>query len=124
MEMADRTDLWISAVELHAQMQDSATPPLIIDVRSQPEFQSGHIPDAIHIAGDVLLESIQQISNGQPLVLYSNMRQQGASRSEQAAGLLRSNGFQVQVLDGGFPAWEAADYPVERGRQFHQIGKV
>jgi len=122
--MVDRTVQWISAIELHAQMQDSAIQPLVIDVRDQPEFNSGHIPDAINIPADGLLESIQQISGGQPLVVYCSMRHPGASRSERAAGLLRDNGIQVQVLDGGFPAWEAAEYPVDRGRQFHQIGKV
>lgn len=41
------------------------------------------------------------------------MRHRGASRSETAATLLRESGFDAQALDGGFPAWEAAGYPIE-----------
>jgi len=43
------------------------------------------------------------------------MRHRGSSRSERAATLLRANGYAARALDGGFPAWEAAGYPVEQG---------
>ncbi len=43
------------------------------------------------------------------------MRHRGSSRSERTAALLRESGYDAQALDGGFPAWEAAGYPVERG---------
>jgi len=43
------------------------------------------------------------------------MRHRGSSRSERAATLLRASGYDARALDGGFPAWEAAGYPVERG---------
>jgi phage shock protein E len=122
--MADRSKQMISALELHAELQDSALHPRVIDVRSQADYKSGHIPEAIHIPADELLESLQQLSNGQPLVLYCDMRHPGTSRSERAAAQLRDTGIQVRVLKGGFPAWEAAEYPVDRGRLFHQIGKV
>jgi rhodanese-related sulfurtransferase len=42
------------------------------------------------------------------------MRHRGASRSERAAELLRASGYDAYALDGGFPAWEAAGYPIER----------
>jgi phage shock protein E len=122
--MVDQSKQYISAMELHEQMQDSALRPQVIDVRSQPDFQGGHIPNAVNIQIDEILESPQQVTNGQPVVLYCDMRHPGTSRSERAGELLRSNGIPARVLQGGFPAWEAAEYPVDRGRQFHQIGKV
>jgi rhodanese-related sulfurtransferase len=42
------------------------------------------------------------------------MRHRGDSRSERAAALLRESGHDARALEGGFPAWEAAGFPVER----------
>jgi rhodanese-related sulfurtransferase len=42
------------------------------------------------------------------------MRHRGDSRSERTATLLRESGYQARALDGGFPAWAAADLPSER----------
>ena len=44
------------------------------------------------------------------------MRHRGNSRSERAAALLRGSGYDAKALEGGFPAWEAAGYPVEKGQ--------
>jgi rhodanese-related sulfurtransferase len=43
------------------------------------------------------------------------MRHRGNSRSERAAALLRESGYDARALEGGFPAWQAAGYPVETG---------
>lgn len=43
------------------------------------------------------------------------MEHRGSSRSERTAALLRESGYYAQALDGGFPAWQAAGYPVEQG---------
>jgi rhodanese-related sulfurtransferase len=40
------------------------------------------------------------------------MHHRGASRSETAATLLRESGFDARALDGGFPAWKEAGFPV------------
>jgi rhodanese-related sulfurtransferase len=44
------------------------------------------------------------------------MMHRGSSGSERAAMQLRESGYQAQALDGGFPAWQAAGYTVEKGR--------
>jgi rhodanese-related sulfurtransferase len=44
------------------------------------------------------------------------MMHRGVSRSETAATLLRESGFEARALDGGFPAWERAGFPVTRGK--------
>lgn len=43
------------------------------------------------------------------------MRHPGDSRSERSAALLRASGYEARPLDGGFPGWESAGLPVERG---------
>lgn len=45
------------------------------------------------------------------------MRRRGSSSSERAATLLRESGINAQALDGGFPAWEEAGFPVETGQE-------
>jgi rhodanese-related sulfurtransferase len=43
------------------------------------------------------------------------MRHRGSSSSERAAALLRESGFNALALDGGFPAWKRAGFPVDTG---------
>jgi rhodanese-related sulfurtransferase len=43
------------------------------------------------------------------------MRHRGNSRSERAAALFRESGYDAKALEGGFPAWLAAGYPVKTG---------
>ncbi|MCC6167856.1 MAG: hypothetical protein IT329_11565 [Caldilineaceae bacterium] len=43
------------------------------------------------------------------------MHHRGHSSSERAAALLRESGYEARALEGGFPAWQAAGYPVETG---------
>lgn len=45
------------------------------------------------------------------------MRHRGSSRSERVAALLRESGYDAQALDGGFPAWKQAGYPVDSGSE-------
>jgi rhodanese-related sulfurtransferase len=33
---------------------------------------------------------------------------------QERCPLLRESGYEAQALDGGFPAWEGAGFPVER----------
>jgi|GEM_PF-5259633 len=41
------------------------------------------------------------------------MYKPGASRCEAAAEALRSSGYDVKPLKGGFPAWEQAGHVVQ-----------
>lgn len=43
------------------------------------------------------------------------MRHPGRSRSERVATQLREQGYSAEALEGGFPAWRAAGYPVATG---------
>jgi rhodanese-related sulfurtransferase len=43
------------------------------------------------------------------------MHHPGQSRGEQAAALLRDQGFDVKAIAGGFTAWQAGGLPVENG---------
>lgn len=89
--------------------------PLVIDVRGPAEYATGHVAGAQHLPLDNLARQMVDLPRDRPLVAYCNMQHRGDSRGERAAAQLRAEGFQAQVLDGGFPAWKAAGYPVESG---------
>ncbi|RMI27482.1 MAG: MBL fold metallo-hydrolase [Calditrichaeota bacterium] len=82
----------------------------VLDVRNAYEVQEGRIPGAHHIALTRLVEHLEAVPNGRPLVV--NCRTGG--RSFVAATLLQRHGIpQVINLDGGFLAWKEAGLPVK-----------
>ncbi|MBE7439268.1 MAG: rhodanese-like domain-containing protein [Spirochaetales bacterium] len=68
----------------------------VIDVRSLPEYQSGHYPGALHIPYDEVDFRLAELpSRENPLVLYCA----SGFRSAKAAIVLRKHGY--QVIDAG-----------------------
>ena len=106
------SDAYISVEKLH--VLHSTQPVTIIDVRSDDEYRTGHIPGAIHLPADALSSRLDTIPSDRPVIAYCSMRHRGSSRSERVVTLLRESGYDAKALEGGIPAWESATYPVER----------
>ena len=70
----------------------------ILDVRTEEEFQAGHIPNATHIPVDELRDRLHELPKGQPIVTYCQVGQRGYI----AARILLQSGFQVRNLSGGY----------------------
>jgi rhodanese-related sulfurtransferase len=86
---------------------------VILDVRTPEEFAAGHLPEARNIPHDQVADRLVELAplHGKTVVLYCR----SGRRSGIAAKLLRDAGFgDVRLLEGDFPGWEAAKYPVER----------
>lgn len=86
--------------------------PVVIDVRTPEEFQSGTIKGAENIDfNDVHFEThIGQLDQSKTYFIYCL----SGGRSAQAAGLMRKKGFkEVYELDGGMMAWRNADLPIQ-----------
>lgn len=91
-----------------SQLQEMTTKQKVnlIDVRTEGEYKSGHIPGASHI--DVLQESnflqqIQQLDQTKSYVLIC----QSGRRSKTAMRLMQEKGFKKVVdLDGGMNGWK------------------
>lgn len=122
--MTDQINLSISPRELNEKMHDSELPPQVIDVRPRDVYQAGHIRDAVNIPGGELEESMNNLDKKRPIVVYCNMQHPGYSSSEAAAQQLRRAGIQVRVLEGGYPAWEQAGFPVDKGDRFQRFGSA
>lgn len=77
----------------------------LVDVRTQEEYESGHIDDAVNfniIDNETFLEQIEALDKGEPVYLYCKM----GGRSNRAAQLLKDQGF-VEIYDysGGYNDW-------------------
>lgn len=84
---------------------------LVLDVRNDAEFASGHIVDAKHIPLDKLAERLAELNKYKDKPILVNC-QRGA-RSAKACEILRKAEFtQVNNLQGGLDAWLAAKLPV------------
>lgn len=79
---------------------DSSTTrtPLLVDVRSNAEFASGHIDGALHLPLDQLQQGAQRLlpDPSQPLIVYCA----SGARSAFACAVLSQMGYS-QAMNGG-----------------------
>lgn len=81
-----------------------ATTPVLLDVRSQEEFDAGHIEGAILIPVDRLEERIAELQQNKDaeIIVYCHT----GRRSTRAAEILAGNGFSnITNFTGGWSAW-------------------
>ena len=80
----------------------------VLDVRSDKEWQSGHIEGAIHISLGELPDRFAEIPKNQAVIAVCG----SGYRSSIAASLLQTNGFSdVSSMDGGMTAWNHRQLP-------------
>ena len=75
-----------------------------IDVRTDAEFDGGHIPNSIHIPVheiEVRLTEIESLKD-KNIIAYCR----SGARSSKASKVLLNNGFKVFNLSGGVLAWK------------------
>jgi rhodanese-related sulfurtransferase len=94
------------------QLAAQGRPVLTVDVRAPEAFQAGHLPGARSMPLSVLTAQERELPDDGLVVLY------GADNVDEVSAAfryLRSAGRRnVVVLEGGFAAWRARSYQVER----------
>ena len=75
---------------------------LLLDVRTEGEYQNGHIPGTVNIPLDELRERLSELDRGKKL--YVNC--QSGLRSYLACRILSQNGFSCKNLAGGYRFYE------------------
>ncbi|KRG42924.1 hypothetical protein ARC78_08035 [Stenotrophomonas pictorum JCM 9942] len=88
---------------------------VVIDLSASAEFEKGHIVGSRNLQPAQLTPSHKLLANAKqsPVVLLCRT----GNASATAAKALKKAGFeQVYVLEGGLPAWQAADLPLVKGR--------
>jgi rhodanese-related sulfurtransferase len=87
-------------------------PPLVVDVRSQGEYNRDHIPGAVHIPFYSIGSGLSELGYpaSEPVVLYC----EHGPRSGIASFSLVLSGYEkVYSLDGHMKGWRAGNFPVE-----------
>ena len=80
----------------------------LIDVRRQDEWDEGRLPNAHHHMLGYLMDTVDQVGNGKPVVLQCR----SGVRSAIAASILQANGIKNVInLAGGYLGWNAAGLP-------------
>lgn len=88
----------------------SATPPVVLDVRTPDEFASGHVPGALNIPIDQLAARTGELDPQREVVVYCER----GPRARKAADALVAAGFSVvKLLSGHMSAWRVAGLPTE-----------
>ncbi len=84
----------------------------MLDVRTQEEWDSGHIPDATLIPLDQLQTRMSEVPKDQRVVVVCR----SGNRSAQARDILKQAGWTlVTSMAGGMNEWTAAGYDVVTG---------
>lgn len=94
----------IAANELGQTFAEETNQYVIVDVRTEEEYNEGHIPGSINIPVDELENRIHELKpvKGKPLLLVCR----SGSRSMFAGMILADKGFaNLYNLSGGMMAW-------------------
>jgi len=91
---------------------------VLIDVREDDEFASGHLPGAIHISRGLLEFKL----SGTPALAARDLKVvlycKTSGRAALAAAVMQDMGYlDVVSIAGGFDAWVAAGRPVVKPEQ-------
>lgn len=79
----------------------------LLDVRTQDEFDEGHIAGATLVdvnENDFVDKALAVLDQQRPVAVYCR----SGRRSARAASMLANQGFKVTNLDGGVLAWQDA----------------
>jgi rhodanese-related sulfurtransferase len=86
---------------------------VVIDVRSDEEFATGHIPGALHLPVDRCHTNTlpSEALEGKKIVFQCKLGKRGERACQQCQDDFDAK--QVWNLEGGIEAWIAAGYPLE-----------
>ena len=94
---------------------------VFIDVRSAFAYEAGHIPRALHLPSHVSAAHLREMLASYPadsrVIAYCSGG--GCQSSSKLAKRLVEESVrdEVYVLTGGWPAWQAAGFPVTEGEE-------
>jgi len=97
----------------YRELIQATTRPVLVDVREDNEWNTGHATGAVHLGKGILERDIETAipDPATPLVLYCG----GGYRSALAADVLRKMGYtSVASLDGGWGAYQSSGLPIEK----------
>lgn len=110
--LGDRDQLeQISRDELARRLDEGGV--VVIDVRPEAEYASGHIAGARSIPIERLARQLRRLPDGVEVVAYC--RGPYCVFADDAVRLLRRRGRTARRLEDGYPEWRRAELPIEIG---------
>jgi rhodanese-related sulfurtransferase len=85
---------------------------VLLDVREDDEWQTGHVDGALHIPLGDLMARADEV----PLDTEVVVTCRAGGRSSRAVAWLNENGYDAVNLDGGMGAWQDAGRPLVNGQ--------
>ena len=82
---------------------------VIVDVRDPAEYAQGHVPGAINIPLDSIVDRCVELDRNMPVYLVCG----GKNRAMEAAGALDQGGYEARPVDGGTRGWIASGRAVD-----------
>ncbi len=104
--LAGRMDV-LTTDEFRAYDKQNA---IILDVRTEIEFDNGHIEGAINIPVDSLRERIYELDKNKEILEYCQV----GLRGYVAARILNQEGFKVKNLTGGYKSFLISNYDFKK----------
>ena len=93
--------------DLHKQLRQG-NGLTVLDVRTEKEWDEGHIEGALHIHGGTLQERVGEVPQDKPVAVVCG----SGYRASIAASFLKRGGYgDVTNVLGGMSAWNAAKLP-------------
>ena len=80
----------------------------VLDVRSDAEFEDGHVPGALHIPYARIAVSATKLPVNTPLIVYCN----SGARAAAAVSMLTHLGFDAISVDDSFARYRPAEHVV------------
>ncbi len=99
--------------QLVYQQIQQKTAPFILDVRSEQEYQGGHVPGSYNIPHTQMADRLKELSDYKNKPVYVYCR--SGRRAGIAEKVLLQAGFtQLHHIDGDILGWQAAKLPLEK----------
>jgi rhodanese-related sulfurtransferase/predicted transcriptional regulator len=99
----------VSLNDLVNRMQSNDV--ILLDVRQEGEFKAGHIPKAVNIPIDQLIQRLDDLDKSKQYIAYC--RGPFCVFADEAVELLRKHRFNACRMEEGFPDWKIKGLPVE-----------
>ena len=93
---------------------------IVIDTRPASEYAGGHIAGAISVPVDDLQRRLKELPKRKEFVAYC--RGPYCVYADRAVEILHASGRRAKRLIEGFPEWQVAGFPVERGLEHEAQG--
>ncbi len=108
----------ISQQDLLAALDRGANNVVLLDVRSEDEYNDGHIAGAINVSHNKVAENLSQLTQYKKSTVVVYCR--SGRRAGIAENILSENGFKdLRHLTGDMNGWLAAKLPVVNNEHAH-----